>query len=307
MTNSQIKTAPVAVIIYRRPELTERVLSRIFEAGPTKLFVIADGPKDLPNEQKMVQATRAVVETFPWSCEVTRIYSEKNLGLRDRVLSGLDVVFGTESSAIILEDDCLPSASFFRFASEALAYYEQDPRISLISGSNPNGSARQARVWLSYHSPIWGWATWRRQWTSFRNSSKGQKWSGDETDRILETFPSHLGRRRFARFMETSENLDSWAIEFAAFNRLRRQFSLISRDNLVENIGFGSNSTHTKFESFVDQVPALEIYDFNFPENIEYDQMNDRITERNRYLKWLTFPLQHPLDTAMRILRFLRS
>lgn len=306
MTNSQIKTAPVAVIIYRRPELTERVLSRIFEAGPTKLFVIADGPKDLPNEQKMVQATRAVVETFPWSCEVTRIYSEKNLGLRDRVLSGLDVVFGTESSAIILEDDCLPSASFFRFASEALANYEQDPRISLISGSNPNGSARQAKVWLSYHSPIWGWATWRRQWTAFRNSSNGQKWSADETDRILETFSSHLGRRRFARFMEISQNVDSWAIEFAAFNRLRRQFSLVSRENLVENIGFGRDSTHTKFESFVDQAPAQEITDLSFPEVIDYDPTNDRQMDRNRYRKWITYPLHHPLDSVARILRFLR-
>lgn len=307
MTSSPRETAPVAVIIYRRPQLTERVLSRVFEAGPSRLFVIADGPEDLPSERKIVEATRAVVEKFPWSCEVTRFYSDENLGLRERVLSGLDAVFDVEPSAIILEDDCLPSASFFEFASEALIHFQEDSRISLVSGSNPNGPAVDAQFWLSYSSPIWGWATWRRQWASFRNLSKGQSWSEGETAQILETFFTSLSRKRFARFMESSAKLDSWAIEFSAFNRLQKQFSLVSGENLVENIGFGSGSTHTKFESFVDQAPAREIIDFSFPETIEYDPKNDRRMDRNRYLKWVSYPVQHPFDSLMRILRFLRS
>jgi len=301
------QSAPVVVIIYRRPGLTKQILSRVFEAGPSRLYVIADGPKDTPSEQKLVQATRAVIEDFPWSCEVTRIYSDENLGLRNRVLSGLDAVFEVEPSAIILEDDCLPSASFFEFASEALAYFEEDSRISLVSGCNPNGSALQPQFWLSYSSPIWGWATWRRQWVNFRNLSKGQKWSEAETAQILGTFHTYLSRRRFARFMETGANLDSWAIEFSAFNRSQNQLSLVSRENLIENIGFGKGSTHTKFESFVDQAPAREIRDFSFPATIEYDPKNDRRVERNRALKWVTYPLRHPFDSMMRILRFLRS
>jgi len=42
-------------------------------------------------------------------------FSEKNLGCKIRISSGLNWVFSKVDHAIILEDDCIPDPSFFSF------------------------------------------------------------------------------------------------------------------------------------------------------------------------------------------------
>ncbi len=105
---------PVAMIVFRRPDLAKEVLKSVRSAGIRKLYVIGDGPREhVPEDLASVQETRDLFENLDWDCEVTRIYSDVNLGLRTRVLTGLDEVFRTESRAIILEDDCVPHIDFF--------------------------------------------------------------------------------------------------------------------------------------------------------------------------------------------------
>ena len=156
----------VALIIFRRPELTARVFERIREARPPKLFVIADGPRPGNAEDvRLCANTRAVVEEVDWPCEVVRDFADENLGLKRRIPSGLDRVFEEVTEAIILEDDCLPDPSFFPYCEELLERYRDDERVIHISGSQllPD----PPKKW-SYHfsrgPAVWGWATWRRAW-----------------------------------------------------------------------------------------------------------------------------------------------
>ena len=99
------------------------------------MLIVADGPRDERENEKCL-ATRAIVEAIDWPCEVERNYSRTNLGCRKRIASGLDWVFERYEQAIILEDDCLPNPTFFRFADELLNRYADDPRIGQISGDN---------------------------------------------------------------------------------------------------------------------------------------------------------------------------
>jgi len=130
-------TTPVAFLIFNRPDTTEKVFAEIAKAKPPKLLVVADGPRAAkPGEIEKCEAVRSIVERVDWDCEVLKNYSDVNMGCRTRVSSGLDWVFENVEEAIILEDDCLPNQSFFKYCQELLQYYRHNEKIFSISGSN---------------------------------------------------------------------------------------------------------------------------------------------------------------------------
>jgi hypothetical protein len=111
--------APVALFIYNRAVLVERVAAEILQARPSALFLIADGPRS-PDDEIRCNAARTAVDRIDWHCPVLRSYSDVNLGCRIRVSSGLDWVFAQSETAIIIEDDCVPHPTFFPFCQELL-------------------------------------------------------------------------------------------------------------------------------------------------------------------------------------------
>ena len=169
---------PVAFIIFNRPDTTERVFAEIANAKPPKLLVIGDGPRTgRPGEAEKVAATRAIIQRVDWDCKVLTNFSEVNLGCKKRVSSGIDWVFEQVEEAIILEDDCLPDITFFRFCQEMLERYRGDQRIGMISGDNFQFGRRYGddSYYFSKYVHIWGWATWRDRWVGSYDVSMA-KW-----------------------------------------------------------------------------------------------------------------------------------
>ena len=162
---------PVALIIFRRPQLTKRVFDVIMRAKPSKLFLIADGPsRERPGEAEKCAAARAVVENVSWDCEVSRDYSETNMGFSRRIASGITSAFQRVEELIVLEDDCLPDASFFRFCDELLERYRDDERIMHIAGNHFQAQDPRPTPYsysFAWHNIAWGYATWRRAWHHF--------------------------------------------------------------------------------------------------------------------------------------------
>src|SRR4051812_32506567 len=115
---------PVAILIFNRPETTERVFDEIRRARPSRLLVVANGPRsEVEGEAERCAAARAVTERIDWPCEVGREYSSANLGCKHRISSGVSWVFEQVEEAILLEDDCLPDPSFFPYCEELLDRY----------------------------------------------------------------------------------------------------------------------------------------------------------------------------------------
>jgi hypothetical protein len=240
---------PVAFFVFRRPETTARVFQRIRDARPRQLFLIADGPRGgSAEDEAATKRTREVIETVDWKCEVRRNFSEENLGLRRRISTGLDWVFAQADRAIILEDDCLPDASFFRFAGELLERFKADNRIMSITGTNFHG-ARQFTAdsyYFSRYESCWGWATWARAWQNF--DVELGLWPGlHQTPLFRKAFSS----RRVADFWEQifsrlhAGEIDSWAYAWTFAHIVQNGLAVVPSTNLVSNIGFGSDGTHT--------------------------------------------------------------
>lgn len=302
--------APVIFLIYRRPELTAQVFARIRAARPPTLIVVADGPKeDSVEDQKAVALTREVVSDIDWDCDVHRVYSARNLGLKERVSSGLTEAFQIVDEAIVVEDDCLPDMSFFGYASELLERYRDDTRVGLIAGSSRVRGHMPSPYSYDF-SPdlrIWGWASWKRTWQGFIDSGDlDAHWDESQVAEVLE----HLhGRRRnrVASMLQTANSLDSWALPFLGHFVRQRYVCAVPEVNLVENVGFGASSTHTKFENFVQQVGAEVISQpLRHPPDVVVNPEVDRVEGREDTFFALTYSLRHPLEVARRLVRYFR-
>ncbi|MBD2230083.1 hemolytic protein HlpA-like protein [Phormidium tenue] len=244
-------STPVAFLIFRRPDLTARVFEAIRQAQPKKLFVIADGPRN-EEENVLCQHARAVTENVNWDCEVLRNYSSINLGCKKRVCSGLDWAFENSEELIILEDDCLPNPSFFQYCTDLLKRHRNDQRIMLISGFNKQGVWKDSDndYFFSNLGGIWGWASWRRAWKlNDPEMSDLEEFASKKYFEYLLGF--ELGNIRKKQMLSIAKNSEStWDFQWGFSRHKNSGLACVPSKNLVKNIGFRHDSTHTFRESF---------------------------------------------------------
>jgi hypothetical protein len=230
------------------------------------------------------------------------------MGLKARITSGLSKVFAGAETAIILEDDCLPDQTFFPYCDELLVRYRDSPEVGVIGGTSRLGGFRASPHSYDFSSDlrIWGWATWARTWKGFIDSGDlDASWSKSECDHILEKFPAGPRRASMATMLSKAAQLDSWALPFAVHCRARGYLSIVPEVNLVENIGFGSRSTHTTFEDYVAQVKSEPLtFPLRHPPEVRENPEVDRLESARDRREWWRYPLRHPWDTLGRFARY---
>ena len=267
MSVNQVFSSPVVLIFFNRPEQTQKVFDRIKEAKPKKLFLISDGPRlRRAGEGDEVAACRELVAQIDWECDVLRNYSDQNLGCRQRVISGLDWVFSQVDSAIILEDDCVPNADFFLFTDELLKRYEKDESVGAICGTNAleKLTVTNDSYFFSRMPAIWGWATWARVWGEYDGAVRD--WPLKKREGLLAKV---LGNKNAVRYWTESldgvyrNRIDTWDYQFTYLLWRTNQLAIIPARNLISNIGFGANATHTHDPTSA--LSNLKSADLEFP------------------------------------------
>ncbi len=273
-------TTPVAFIIFNRPDTTELVFAEIAKAKPTKLLVIADGARaNKKGDAEKVAATRAIINRIDWACEVLTNFSDVNLGCKIRVSSGIDWVFEQVEEAIILEDDCLPDPTFFRFCQELLEKYRDDQRVGMISGANFQfGQTRNHdSYYFSNYNIIWGWASWRRAWKHY--DVKATVWPKFRDEDWLTGISHSRGEKEFwDRSFDAvfSNKIDTWDYQWVLTSMIRGALSVTPNINLISNIGFGPDATHT---FGVSKFSNMEMESINFPLRHPIIFLPDRIAD----------------------------
>lgn len=237
----------IAFLIFNRPSHTRQVLQEIAKYKPSRLLVVADGPRSL-EEQHLCKASRSVIDRVDWDCEVLTDYSEVNLGCRRRVSSGLTWVFQQCEEAIVLEDDCTPNLSFFQYCAEMLRKYREDERVMMIGGSNFQFGRQRGpySYYFSRYTPVWGWASWRRAWQAYDVDMtlwplmRGTSWLLDILgDRSAAVYWRAIFDRAFAG------GIDTWDYQWTFACWVQNGLVAVPNTNLVSNIGFGEGATHT--------------------------------------------------------------
>ncbi len=254
----QLETA-VAFIIFNRPDTTERVFAEIAKAKPPKLFVIADGPRlGHPTDSEDCTAARAIVDRVDWNCEVLANFSPVNLGCKRRVSSGLDWVFDTVEKAIILEDDCVPHPTFFRFCEELLEQYQDDERVVQINGVNFQLGRKRTEYsyYFSRYNHIWGWASWRRAWKNYDVDMR--TWPEIKKGRWLrDLLVGKDAVRYWTRMFDKvfHGHIDTWDYQWTFACWIHGGLSIAPHTNIISNIGFSQEATHTKKANVFSALP----------------------------------------------------
>lgn len=294
MEKSEISSnkAPVAIFIYKRPELVKGLINAIRAYQPSKLYIAADGPKVEGGqlEFQLCKEARRVAEVgVNWPCELKRVYAPKNMGLRVRLESGLDSLFAEEREAIVLEEDCHPSIDFFSFCEEMLARYRNEPEVASISGNCflPHATQPEADYFFSRYLHIWGWATWARAWNSYDPRSWAWPEGGFRT-----YFPE--AKERESRYWDrifsgvTNGEIRTWDYPWVSHLWKRGWVSITPSQNLVTNRGFGPEATNTRDASVdvgIERVGSL-LPPFRGPVgNIHADTALDQMVFRNHFLR----------------------
>lgn len=243
-----VHKSPVALFVYNRPNLTAEVLAAISLYAPDSLFIISDGPKASREDFHAVNEVRRICNSVNWPCKVKRDYREVNLGCRNSITSGLSWVFSQVDEAIILEDDCLPDITFFRFCSNLLEKYRDDSRIFTIGGfkaENTIGENHNSYYYSKYPC-TWGWATWKRSYKDFDPNLAD--WSEDKN---LQWLTDYLGDPFYANYWaymltKAKQGSNDWDYAWAYHCWINNALSIRPNINLIQNTGFNTMATHTK-------------------------------------------------------------
>ena len=240
---------PIAFCIFNRPELTRQVFAAIARAKPNTMFVIGDGARSgCTAETQLVEQTRAIVDQVDWDCDVKLNFSDANLGCKKRMATGLSWAFEQAEELIILEDDCLPDDSFFGYCQQLLRRYRDDQRIMMISGDNFQSTRRTRNSYYFSRWPhIWGWASWRRAWRHFDVSLSS--WPEVKANQNLKSvFGSEQEYRHWAAVLDRQHagEIDTWDFPWAYACWLNSGLAILPEYNLIKNLGFGPEATHTK-------------------------------------------------------------
>lgn len=242
---------PLLLIAFNRPDDLARLIDRLRDVAPSRVFVAVDGPREgNARDAETVARTHDAVSAIDWPCEVTTLFREENLGCGRAVSSAITWFLDHVERGIILEDDLLPDPSFFPYCTELLDRYENDDRVLAVSGCNyvpPSAISAQGAYRFSQVPHIWGWATWRRSWTAYRLDITGWRAALPFTRRwrAMGGSPASVAYWSTLFDLLARRQIDTWdgQLVFAAMRT--GMLTATPNVNLVENTGFGADATHT--------------------------------------------------------------
>lgn len=268
---------PVVLIIFKRPEKSVHIVSRIAQVKPSKVYIISDeGRSD--EEKKEVKRCRKMVENaITWNCTLVKDYATENRGVYDRIGLGAIRVFTEEKWAIFLEDDNLPQVSFFYYCQDLLKKYEADQRVLWICGTNYLESCSfqsGADYGFTKHMLPCGWASWGDKFR--KNYDKDFSLFDIHTGRALRKTYSHyrLYRQDVRNWKMEIESArrngryKSWDYHMGFSLRVHQKLGIVPRLNQIENIGVDASSAHggTSFENVMTKrLCGMRAYSMSFP------------------------------------------
>lgn len=281
--------SPVLFLIFNRPDTTRQVFESIRKAKPPRLYVAADGPRpDRPGENEKCQKTRTIATDIDWDCETKTLFRDENLGCGRAVSEAITWFFDHEETGIILEDDCLPEPSFFRFMDELLEKYRDDGRVAVVSGDNFQTEPRRddRSYYFSLFNHVWGWGSWRRAWNAYDHAMKDWPAIRDQ-GWLADVLGSSSAAQSWAQnFEETwNGNIDTWDYQWTFSVWREGMVSILPEVNLVRNIGFGEDATHTRGsnEGDVSSRTAAISFPLRHPRHMIVDRRADDFTIKTRF------------------------
>ena len=232
----------VLLIFFVREEQVKLVFEQIREARPSRLFLYQDGPrKGVDSDVVNISRCRDIVESVDWECEVHRMYQDENIGCDPSGFISHKWMFEIVDRGIILEDDVVPSQSFFPFCAELLERYKDDTRVNLICGMNNIDYADAPTDYIfTRYGATWGWATWRRNMARHEANYDllGDSYTMENLKLKYHKLNSSVWRRHSRSGVAYFESI------LEIFQYSNSMYNIVPTKNMISNIGLGVETTH---------------------------------------------------------------
>ena len=287
-----MKTSPIALFVYNRPNLTRHVLlalrkNKLFRSS--KLFIFSDGPKDNDSD-KSVNKVRNVLSNYNNLKNINITLNKDNKGLSTSIITGVSNILSDFKSVIVLEDDLITSTYFLKYMNTGLSLYEKETDVASIhSYFYPVNSINQLpNYFFLKGADCWGWATWRDRWDLFENNP----------DKLLNKINSmnlsyEFSLEKRAGFYNMLKDtckgkIDSWAIRWHASMYLQNKLTLYPKVSFIHNIGNDGSGTHkAKTDSFKTKI------NLNF-DGIKNIQLTENLIAREKLANFM-LKIREPL------------
>lgn len=265
----------VLILFFNRPHLLKKVFAQVKLARPSRLYLYQDGPRpNRPDDMPNILACREVVADIDWDCEVHQNYCGKNFGCDPSEYLAQKWMFETEEMGIVLEDDDVPSQSFFPYCKELLVRYKDDNRINMVCGMNNLEVYDCPYDYIfSTTETITGWASWKRvidEWTPRVEFLDNPYYVEKYHDIYSERFNT---KKKIEKYR--AQNEEGVAYYEAILNttaKMNSRLNIIPCKNLISNIGNEGESTHggsslATLPKGLRRIFNMPTYTYSFPLN----------------------------------------
>ena len=285
---------PVLLITWRRPDTTRQVIDAMRCVAPSKIYVASDGPRTEKEAHKVLATRDLIKAAIDWPCEIKTRYSEINQGCECGVSSAITWFFDHEHEGIILEDDCVPHIDFFSYCRDLLNRYRLDRRVFCISGNNFQGGhwRGESTYYFSRYVHIWGWACWRDRWSEYKKNA--EIWSVLSTSHSYQEtiFPDQYELSYWMAIWSKLFGIgvpDTWDYRWTLVCMASNSLSATPNKNLVANIGFGEDATHT-VDSLSEPIKSYGLDD----QVIVHPELIIRDSEADKYTSFYHYGIKPP-------------
>ena len=286
-SSKNVLKTPILFLVFNRLRTTKEVFESIRSAKPIKLYIACDGARnDKEHESEKVKSVQEfILNSIDWECDIKTLFRKENLGCKYAVSSAIDWFFDLEDQGIILEDDCLPSQSFFWFCEELLERYKNNNRIGQISGNNfQNGIKRgDSDYYFSIYNHIWGWASWANRWKNYDVELQNFNKSYFIEDMFDDKKTIKFWKDRFQDIK--LQKIDTWDYQWTFQMWKQKQLTILPNVNLIKNIGFGEDATHTINENDFSNIEYSHLAVKKHPVEIIQNKEADKYTSKRMFNK----------------------
>ena len=276
---------PVLLLVRARPWHVRRVMEVLRDIRCKSLFIGADGPRaNMPDDAERCREARAEAVEIGSLCSVQTRFLTENEGCEAAVSGAISWFFEANERGIILEEDCVPDESFFRFCSTLLDAYADNPQIGAITGNNfQQGRVRgSGSYYFSRYPHCWGWATWRRAWRLYDRDACAH-WTRTAWAALPETRRDERAYWSCIRGMTIDGMQDSWANRWMHSLWRWGLLTATPQQNLVDNIGIGADATHMRSSQLRPAKAGQMRFPLVHPQALECDSEADRLVATSHF------------------------
>jgi hypothetical protein len=283
---------PILIVYFNRPAVLRQNLKALSSIAPKQLFFACDAPRPGVETDKLrvEECQKLVRETVIWDCTVESLFADRNYGCDEWVPLAITWFFSKVQAGIILEDDCIIDVGFARFAFELLEKYKNEPRMMNISAANfQNRTWGDGDYYFSLYPANWAWASWARAWAAYDAKLERVKEFIESSEGLTRCVRDTAQRKYWKRFYRllSCGKYTFWDAKWLLSMWCNQGISITPNGNLVRNIGFGNDATHTNGKSDVHNMAIVIL-----PEILTHPVTEDVNSDADQFLFKMRYKLR---------------